>query len=75
MATAEICDNYPDWQGCECCGLDGRGMDKGHDGPHLCVCGARWDDYGRPVDSDGAVTGLDLPRVEDNQRVKAAAAA
>lgn len=34
------CDNFPDWQGCEC------EKDAGHDGEHECVCGARWDDDG-----------------------------
>jgi hypothetical protein len=39
--VTEGCDNYPDWQGCEC------ELDGGHDGPHECVCGAQWDDDGR----------------------------
>lgn len=63
------CDNFPDWQGCECCGADGKGMDAGHDGPHVCVCGARWDDDGHPLDIDGNPTGLDLPRRADNEAV------
>jgi hypothetical protein len=68
---AEPCDNYPDWQGCECCGLDGRfSMPKGHDGPHICVCGARWDDDGRPLGLDGEPTGLALPRGADNDAIK-----
>jgi hypothetical protein len=59
------CDNFPDWQGCEC------NHEIGHGGPHVCVCGARWDDDGRPLGVDGKPTGLDLPRREDNEAIKA----
>lgn len=61
------CENFPDWQGCECQGADD------HDGPHTCVCGARWDEEGHPLGVDGEPTGLDLPRREDNEAVLARA--
>jgi hypothetical protein len=53
------CDNFPDWGGCEC------ELAGGHEGPHVCPCGARWDDDGRPLDREGHPTGLALPRVAD----------
>jgi hypothetical protein len=37
---ATWCDNFPDWQGCEC------ECERGHEGPHVCVCGAEWNDDG-----------------------------
>jgi hypothetical protein len=40
---ARQCDNFPDWQGCEC------EKPAGHGGPHECVCGAQWDDDGRKL--------------------------
>lgn len=37
--SAEPCDNFPDWQGCEC-------ERTGSHTVHECVCGAQWDDDG-----------------------------